>query len=185
MLTVLLMRNYVRPPLRQAVYEVANQLNASYPGTRLNYLDASFPFIKNFPLPPHLSHNDGRKLDVSFLYMDAGTAQPTNEVPSWFGYGVCEEPRNGEFDRPAACAKKGYWQYSFLAHVASQKNKAKFPFDPVRTRSLVELFSAQSTIGALLLEPHLKTRLGITSSKVRLHGCNAVRHDDHLHIQLK
>jgi hypothetical protein len=27
--------------------------------------------------------------------------------------------------------------------------------------------------------------LGLTNNKIRFHGCHAVRHDDHLHVQLK
>src|SRR5687768_9323344 len=38
-LTVLLCRNYVRPELRQATFDVAHKLNDKYPGTILNYLD--------------------------------------------------------------------------------------------------------------------------------------------------
>lgn len=184
-LTVLLNRNYVRPELRQATFDVADKMHKKYPGTVLNYLDANFPFIDKFPLPPHLSHNDGRKLDVSFYYIDAKTGDRTNNVPSWIGYGVCEEPRAGEFDRPAECARKGYWQYSFLLRNISQKNKNLYPFDHKRTKDLVNFFAADQAIGKILIEPHLKTRLNLTSRKVRLHGCNAVRHDDHLHVQLK
>ena len=64
-LTVLFNRNYVRPELRQATFDVARKMNDKYPGTMLNYLEANFPFIDKFPLLPHLSHNDGKKLDVS------------------------------------------------------------------------------------------------------------------------
>ena len=94
-LTVLLIRNYVRPELRQATFDVARKMNDKYPGTVLNYLDANFPFINKFPLLPHLSHSDGKKLDVSFYYINAKTGEQTNEVPSWLGYGVCEGPRHG------------------------------------------------------------------------------------------
>jgi hypothetical protein len=184
-LTVLLNRNYVRPELRQATFDVARKMNEKYPGTIVNYLDANFPFIDKFPLPPHLSHNDGKKLDVSFHYINAKTGKYTNEVPSWLGYGVCEGPRQGEFDRPAECMSKGYWQYSFMARVVSQKNKDKYPFDSKRTKDLVNFFAAHEAIEKILIEPHLKARLKLTSRKVRLHGCNAVRHDDHLHVQLK
>lgn len=184
-LTVLLNRNYVRPELRQATFDVAHKMNAKYPGTVLNYLDANFPFIDKFPLPPHLSHNDGKKLDVSFHYTNAKTGERTNNVPSWLGYGVCEEPRDGEFDRPADCARKGFWQYSFMSGIVSQKNKDKYPFDPERTKDLADFYTAHDAIGKILIEPHLKTRLKLTSKKVRLHGCNAVRHDDHIHVQLK
>lgn len=184
-LTVLLNRNYVRPELRQATFDVAHTMNDKYPVTVLNYLDANFPFIDKFPLPPHLSHNDGKKLDVSFHYINAKTGEHTNSVPSWLGYGVCEGPRQGEFDRPADCTEKGYWQYSFMSRTISQKNKDKYPFDPKRTKDLVDFYVAHKAIGKILIEPHLKTRLRLTSNKVRLHGCNAVRHDDHIHVQLK
>ena len=184
-LTVLLNRNYVRPELREATFDVARKMNDKYPGTVLNYLDANFPFINKFPLLPHLSHSDGKKLDVSFYYINAKTGERTNEVPSWLGYGVCEGPRQGEFDRPADCTRKGYWQYSFISQSISQDNKDKYPFDSERTKDLVNFYVAHKAIGKLLIEPHLKTRLRLTSSKVRLHGCNAVRHDDHIHVQLK
>ncbi|HKK76486.1 MAG TPA: hypothetical protein VJ953_15505 [Saprospiraceae bacterium] len=38
------------------------------PSLRINYLDANFPFWNEFPLLPHLSHDDGKKVDISFLY---------------------------------------------------------------------------------------------------------------------
>ena len=183
-LTILLNRNYVRPELRDATYEVARKMNEKYSGTVLNYLEANFPFIEKFPLLPHLSHNDGKKLDVSFHYFDASSGKLTNEVPSWLGYGVCEEPAQGEFDRPKECTQKGYWQYSFLSRIISQKNKDKYPFDPKRTKDLINFYLAQKSIAKILIEPHLKKRLNLTSDKVRLHGCNAVRHDDHIHVQL-
>ncbi len=184
-ITVLLNRNYVRPELRDATYEVAKIMNDKYPGTILNYLDANFPFIDKFPLFPHLSHSDGKKLDVSFHYLNVETGEYTNEVPSWLGYGVSEDPRQGEFDRPRDCTQKGYWQYSFLTRTISQKNKVKYPFDPIRTKDLINFYIDQKNIGKILIEPHLKERLRLTSNKVRLHGCNAVRHDDHIHVQLK
>jgi len=183
--TALLNRNYVRPELKQATFEVANKMNKKYPGTVLNYLDANFPFIDKFPLAPHLSHNDGNKLDVSFHYIDAKTGKYSDKVPSWIGYGVCEGPKPDEFDRPAECAQKGYWQYSILYRNISQRNKDKYPFDSKRTKDLVNFYAANKAIGKILIETHLKTRLKLSSNKLRLHGCNAVRHDDHIHVQLK
>jgi len=185
MLTVILNRNYVRPELRRATFDVAAKLSKKYPGTTLNYLEANFPFFNGFSLAPHLSHSDGKKLDVSFFYRDAGTSEATDRVPSWLGYGVSEGPLPGEFDRPAECARQGYWQYSFMSRAIPQGNKMKYTFDPRRTKDLVNFFATDQSIGKILIEPHLKTRLGLTSVKVRLHGCIAVRHDDHIHVQLK
>ncbi len=90
-LTCLLNRNYVRPELKQAAFDVAKQMNDKFPGTTTNYLDANFPFIDKFPLIPHLSHNDGKKLDFSFCYRDYKTGESTNECPSFIGCGICEE----------------------------------------------------------------------------------------------
>jgi len=43
----------------------------------------------------------------------------------------------------------------------------------------------QPNLGKVFVEPHLKTRMKLVDSKIRFHGCGAVRHDDHIHIQLK
>jgi hypothetical protein len=183
-LTCFLNRHYVKPALKQTAIEVAKQMHDQYPGTTINYLDANFPFIDKFPLIPHLSHNDGKKLDLSFCYRNAQTGEQTNECPSFIGYGICEEPLPKEKNTADYCSAKGYWQYSFLAKLLPQGKKKDLSFDSKRTKALVNLFSAQAPIGKIFIEPHLKTRLQLTSDKIRFHGCQAVRHDDHLHIQL-
>lgn len=184
-LTYLLNRNYVKASLKQTTFEVANQINRKYPGTVINYLDANFPFFDNFPLVPHLSHDDGKKLDLSFFYKDASTGASTNNCPAFIGYGICEEPTLNEINTSDLCAEKGYWQYSFLKKITPQSNKEMFVLDDEKTKTLVNLFVSQKAIGKVFIEPHLKNRLGLTSSKVRFHGCQAVRHDDHIHLQLK
>jgi hypothetical protein len=184
MLTCFLNRNYVRPTLRETTFEVAKQMNEKYPNTTLNYLDANFPFINEFPLFPHLSHNDGKKLDISFCYIVTKTGEQTNKCPSVIGYGVCEEPRPGEKNTTEFCNNNGYWQYGLLRKIIPQGNKSNFLFDSVRTKELVNLFASQETIGKIFIEPHLKIRLGLTTQKIKFHGCQAVRHDDHLHVQL-
>ena len=183
--TCFLNRNYVRQELKQTAFEVAKQMNDKFPGTTVNYLDANFPFINKFPLIPHLSHNDGKKLDLSFCYLDTKTNEPTNDCPSFIGYGICEEPRPNEKNTSYFCTEKGFWQYSFLSKVISQDSKKNFTFDSDKTKELVSLFAMQSTIGKIFIEPHLKTRLNLNYDKIRFHGCQAVRHDDHIHIQLK
>lgn len=184
-LTCLLNRHYVRPALRALTYSVGEEMNKHYPGTVVNYLDANFPFIDKFPLLPHLSHNDGKKLDVAFQYNANATGEITNEVPSFIGYGICETPIAGEVNAPATCAEKGYWQYSVLQDIVPQRNKKNFTFSAERTKALVTSFVAQQDLGKIFLEPHLKTRLKLTSNKIRFHGCQAVRHDDHIHVQLR
>lgn len=183
-LTCLLNRNYVRPELKQATFEVAKKMNDKFPGTTINYLDANFPFLDGFPLIPHLSHNDGKKLDLSFCYMDSKKNTQTNKCPSFIGYGICEEPLSGEINTADICSKGGHWQYSFLKKIIPQGNKQNYLLDNERTKELVNLFAAKGSIGKIFIEPHLKARLNLGSSKIRFHGCQAVRHDDHIHVQL-
>jgi hypothetical protein len=183
-LTCFLNRNYVRPELRAATFEVAKQMNKKYPGITINYLDGNFPFLDKFPLIPHLSHNDGRKLDLSFCYIYSDTNLPSKTSPSFIGYGICEGPLPNEVNTAQFCTNKGYWQYSYLQTIIPQGNKSKFIFDAERTADLVKLFVNQANIGKIFIEPHLKTRLNLESNKIRFHGCQAVRHDDHIHVQL-
>lgn len=160
-------------------------MNEKYPGTTINYLDAGFPFLNGFPLIPHLSHNDGKKLDIAFCYSNSKTGAQTNEVPSFIGYGISEEPITGEVNTAEECDIKGFWQYSFMKKIIPQGNKLNFTFDSKRTKDLVLLFAENAEVGKIFIEPHLKVRLNLNSDKIRFHGCRAVRHDDHIHIQLK
>jgi hypothetical protein len=183
-LTCILNRNYVRPELKQTALEVAREMNNKFPGTTVNYLDGNFPFIDKFPLIPHLSHNDGKKLDLAFCYTDAKTGKQTNNCPSFIGYGICEDPLPDEKNTADFCKEKGYLQYSVLKAIVPQGNKKEYLFDSERTIELVNLFTSKNSIGKIFIEPHLKTRLHLTSNKIRFHGCQAVRHDYHIHIQL-
>lgn len=183
LLTCFLNRHYVKPVLKEIAIETADKMNKKYQGTRVCYLDANFPFIDGFPLIPHLSHNDGRKLDLALFYKDRTGAIRTNETPSFIGYGVSEAPTEIEQNMPAHCEQQGYWQYNLLTYLVPQWNKAKFRFDEERTREMVKLFSEAPAIGKIFLEPHLKSRMKLAGNKIVFHGCHAVRHDDHIHIQ--
>lgn len=183
-LTYLLNRHYVKPELKELVIKISQQMSRSFPGTKTRYLDAGFPFFDGFPLLPHLSHNDGQKIDFAFYYLDKNTNQPSDRVPSPIGYGISENPRPGEINTTAYCLNKGYWQYGFLEKLISQKSKERYIFDSVRTRELISMFDAQYAVKKIFLEPHLKQRLQLLSNKIRFHGCGSVKHDDHFHIQL-
>nr|MCU0349183.1 hypothetical protein [Saprospiraceae bacterium] len=45
--------HYVRPEVKASCERVAEKLAAKYPGTKLYYLDANFPFFDGYPLQPH------------------------------------------------------------------------------------------------------------------------------------
>lgn len=64
-------RQYVVPELKEAAAALSRHMDQAFPGTTTLALDANFPFFDGFPLFPHLSHSDGRKLDVAFFYQDA------------------------------------------------------------------------------------------------------------------
>jgi len=179
--TALFNRNYVRPELRSIIYTVAADMNTRYPGTVINYMDTGFPFINGYPLLPHISHNDGKKADIAFQYIDEVTGKPTDKNPSPIGYGGSEPPRPGEPDRPAVCAER-YWKYSFMYRWMPLSER--YVFDQPRTKAMIDGFIKNKGIGVLYLEPHLKERLHLRSKKIHLHGCYSVRHDDHVHVQL-
>lgn len=183
--TCFLNRHYVDPQLKTTLEQIAGQMNDKYPGTVVAYLDANFPLFDNFPLIPHLSHDDGKKVDLAFFYIDKKSDQPiTRNAPSFIGYGVFEDPLPGESDYPAQCADKGYWQYGFMERIVPQGGKKKMKLNQNRTAALIKSLASHANVKKIFLEPHLKERLNLTSGKIRYHGCHAVRHDDHIHIQL-
>ncbi len=185
MLTCVFNRNYVRPALKQAVENVAAKMSEKYDDCEIRYLDANMPFINGFPLIPHLSHSDGRKLDIAFFYIEKNTQMPTNQKPSWSGYGVFAGPRKGEFDRIAKCIGDGFWQYDYPKYMAFINRENDFELDETRTAEMTTYFNQENAIERMFIEPHLKSRLHLQNlQKIGLHGCKAVRHDDHLHIQI-
>lgn len=177
-------RHYISKNLYDALVKSSALFHKRYPNTQILYLDGNFPLFKKFPLLPHLSHNDGNKLDLSFQYNDSTTGNPKSQIPSWFGYGVFEGPREGEIDMPKECAQKGFWQYSSLQYITTQRKIKKLTFSVERNVFLMECLLKQPSIRKIFIEPHLIKRLSISSTKLRFHGCQAVRHDGHIHIQL-
>ncbi len=183
-ITCILNRHYVRPQLMKAVVDVSSQMAIKYPGTVVSYLDAGFPFINKFPLFPHLSHNDGKKIDLALFYTNCKSGAQTNTAPSPIGYGISEGPAPGEINMAEVCANQGYRMYSVLSKLVPQGNKQYYAFDAARTKYMVLLFANHISISKIFIEPHLKIRMHLTSDKIRFQGCHAVRHDDHVHIQL-
>lgn len=184
--TYFLNRQYVTPALYQLLLESSRDMDKISPGSIIAYMDASHPFGNGYPLIPHLSHNDGRKVDVAFFYKSSQDQKPVHrKAPTWIGYGGCEVPKQGEFDQPADCASKGYWQYNILYQLSPPWAGRKLIFDPQRTKAYLDILARKRATGKIFIEPHLKSRLGLSGyNKIRFHGCHAVRHDDHIHLQL-
>lgn len=182
--TCLLNRHYTRPELKNVLLLASNKLYNQYAGTVVNYLDAGFPFLNGFPLLPHLSHNDGKKTDLAFRYTTTA-GDPVRDSPSAWGYGVCEEPTAAEINTTAFCTMKGYSKYSALQRFVSQRYKKDYRFDEQQTRALITILVADKTVDAVFIEPHLKSRMDLDSKKIKFQGCHSVRHDDHIHVQIK
>ncbi|MBQ4819083.1 hypothetical protein [Aquimarina sp. MMG016] len=182
--TKLMNRNYISSELQESLKEIALDFHKQNPRIKIIYLDANFPFINGFPLPPHLSHSDGKKIDISLIYKNQ-EGNITNKKPSLSGYGVYEAPIKGEYNQIKACKQKGYWQYDFAKYITFGKINKDIKLSEKATKDLLLAIVKQQQIGKVFIEPHLKNRLGLKNSKIRFHGCQAVRHDDHIHLQLK
>lgn len=174
-------RHYVKPELLGLLKDVRNKLPSDI---SIVYLDACFPFIDGFPLIGHLSHDDGEKVDLAFIYTNA-KGEYLNDGKSFSGYGIVEAPASNEIDQPSRCKQQGFWQYSITTVFTLFERSKDYQFDPVANRLLLHMLAEDSRTGKIFIEPHLKDRLMLQHlSKVRFHGCHAVRHDDHIHLQL-
>ena len=176
-LTCLMNRHYVKPELKKVLNDI--RYDVSIP---ILYFDANFPFLDGFPLLPHWSHNDGRKLDLAFVYKDKNNN--VGHPIGFLGYGFCQKPKENEINYPQKCEEQGHIQYNLLQKLVNQANK-EFTLDKKKTVKLISVLSSRKEIGKIFIEPHLKERWNLEKNdKIRFHGCHAVRHDDHIHIQL-
>jgi len=180
-ITPLLNRNYVKPKLKNQLTRIANDIHKENKKLKLSYLDANFPFIDGFPLLPHLSHNDGRKVDLSFYYTKDKTEG--NLKPSKTGYGKFVNPIKNEFNQTRECKSKGYWHYDYTKFL-TMGSRDDLEFDQANTKMLVNLIIDDKLTQKILIESHLKKRMNLSNRKVRFQGCHAVRHDDHIHHQI-
>jgi hypothetical protein len=180
----ILNRHYVKVKLKEHLNQVQSQFKLKHPTKVIYYLDAGFPFYDKFPLLPHISHGDGKKVDISFIYDNKGKDQYRGN-PSMTGYGHFEEPRNGEWNTTKQCLIKNKY-YGMTKYMPKKWNKRQYILNEQASIDLLKTFSTSKKIDKILLEPHLKGRWKLNSfSNVRFQGCQAVRHDDHFHIQVK
>jgi len=169
-------RNYVTAPAQASLLTAAEALRAAHPGSAVTYMEASWPLGRR-PMPPHLSHGDGRQVDLALLYTDLD-GRPLPGPPTLSGYGAYEPPAR---ERDRACTGKSR---------RAKRNDGQDPpanrawrLDEARTAALVRILSADPKVRRIFLEPHLKRRLGLgMDRKVRFAGCQAARHDDHIHV---
>ncbi len=170
-------RHFVTPPVRGALIAAARTMRDRYPGETLRFMDASGPTGRK-PFEPHLSHGDGRQIDLALYYTDVA-GRPLHRFPDtrrYGGYYPAEPPGPGE---QIACpgGRKG------RAEKPDPPANRPWRLDEARTQLLIETLVADPRVRRVLLEPHLERRLGLWGNpKVRFAGCQAARHDDHLHV---
>lgn len=184
--TVILNRHYVKHKLHQSVQMVSQKMKSKHPNLNIYYLDAGFPFLDKMPLIPHLSHGDGKKLDFCFVYKNVKNKKLKSGNRSILGYGDYEAPLRKEGYYSIDNCKKKNDYYDFPKVFPSKFNSHSFELDNSLSKELLIAFASEKSIDKILLEPHLKQRWGLqTYDKIRFHGCKAVRHDDHFHIQVR
>ena len=183
-ITKLFNRNYVTPKMHTVLKDVSLRMHTEFPRVKVVYLDANFPFFDGFPLLPHLSHNDGKKIDISFIYKKE-KGEITNLKPSISGYGVFEKPIKNEVNQTNICMERGFWQYNFTKYLTFGNFNDNLKLSEKATKHLVNKILKNNKVSKLFIEPHLKNRLNLHHKKIRFHGCRAVRHDDHIHFQIK
>jgi hypothetical protein len=172
-----MMRNFVTPEMRSVAEDAAVRVAAAFPGTVTLALDGGFPFLPGFPLLPHLSHDDGEKLDFSYVYVgDSGGAAP-GETRSALGYFAFET-----LDETDSCPSVWLtmrWSLRWLQPILRN-----LKLEPDKTAALARAFLADPRVDKVFIEPPLAAKLGLLDPKLRFQGCRAARHDDHIHVQL-
>lgn len=170
-------RHWVRPAARDALIDAGDALRARWPGIVIRYMDASGPDGVT-PFPPHLSHGDGRQIDLALYYTDIA-GRPLDAFPAtdrYGGYWPAEPPGPGE-ERACPQGRVG------AAEKPDPPADRPWRLDEERTRALVEILIADPRVRRILIEPHLERRFGLWGHpKLRFAGCQAARHDDHLHV---
>lgn len=175
----LLFRNYVTPKLKNLLINSSEALKKD--NIKIIYLDANFPFYNGFPLLPHKSHDDGKKIDICFSYKTK-EGKITNKKPAFSGYGIYVNENNYSNKN---CLEKGYWQYNLTKYLTLGKVN-DLDFDAKNTKKIILSFLSQNETQKIFIEPYLKNNLDLINfKKIRFQGCKAVRHDDHIHLQVK
>lgn len=176
----LLNRTYLRPKTLALITGLNQAMASRFPGSGVTVLDGSFPFADGVPLPPHLSHHDGRKVDLAYFYLDANGQPIARGSPSPVGYFHYQQPRPGDREPCAARFTPLRWDLAWL-----QPEPPAWALDEERTRAMILWLKARPEVERIFLEPHLADRLGVGGGKVRFQGCRAARHDDHIHVEVR
>jgi len=72
----------------------------------------------------------------------------------------------------------GLWRFQLFT-------RDDLALDGRRVQAALTWLRADGRARRAFLEPHLVDRLRLDANFVRFQGCNAARHDDHFHIELR
>lgn len=164
-------RNYVRSDIRTTIETISQRLTARYPGTELTYLDTGFPLGSTVPMLPHLSHNDGRKVDFALFY--AGNSKGGAWPIGYWAFNISPP----SIANPCPGGGIMRWQMDWLQPLLPHAL-----LDEDRTRALVTEILATGP-QRTFLEPNLVEELDLKGRGIIFAGCHAARHDDHIHAQ--
>lgn len=177
----LLLRNYVRSHTYTAYIDSVHRFSEEHPGVIVRYLDAGFPF-PTLPLLPHLSHRDGQKIDVAFLFERDGAYVDQARSPiGYWGYAK-ESPPRPECEGTV----KTLGPFSFPLRWDFDSVQTYWPdldLDIAKNRALLRAFAKDPRVCSILLEPGLHPTL--RAPKLIKNSCAVARHDDHFHLTIR
>jgi hypothetical protein len=173
-------RTYLTPRTLALTAELDQAMASRFAGSSVTILEGSFPFFDGFPLPPHLSHDDGRKVDLAYFYRDASGRPVARGSPSPIGYFHFQQPRPADREPCAGRFTPLRWDFAWL-----QPREPAWALDEERTRAMILWLKAHPDVKRIFIEPHLADRLDVGGGKLRFQGCQAARHDDHLHVEVR
>lgn len=182
-LTILTNRNYVTPELRAEVEALSIKMNQKFHGTTTYFYDGSFPLFDWFPALPHLSHKNGKQIDIGFYYSDELGA--SMQSPSWIGYGFHEGPNEDETNSELNCEFESKTFYSVTKYLAPFAKREQTLFNETKTGYLLRMIGDHDIIRWVFAEPHLTERMDVNHEKIAYPGCKVSRMDDHIHIAIR
>jgi hypothetical protein len=149
---------------------------------------ADRPFAAGHPLCCALNRHDVDTRLVTLL-TELSRAAPTGaylqgQMRSPIGYWAFEQPGPGDRSQ---CDDRSWlslrWNMSML-----QDHYPPRPLESERTRAALRWLTTDGPalgVERIFIEPYLAARLGVSSPVLGFQGCRAVRHDDHIHIEIK
>ena len=172
-------RTYASATIRATLDDLSRHLADRFPGSRLTYLDAGFPFLDNVDMPPHPGRDDGNWIDLALFYRDRPAAG------AWpLGYFAYAPARRLETE--PVCIGIAGWRRQDLDGI--QDRFAGLDLDIERNRAMVAYLADERTapqVRRVATELYLKDAFGVTSDIVRFAGCDNIRHDDHIAVAVR